>query len=201
MSFGKLSAGNYTLKYTAKAADGTSDSKSVNFTVKAKETPKPASTSSSNNSASYSNSAPTVDIFVKQTPSKCTAASAAMLLRAKLAIQGKSYKHITLDTVLNKAWSNGLSLDFTIDGMHMHAYSLKGSAKEKENKVKELLKNHPEGIELYGWKGNSEHAVYMAPNGKILDPYGSKKYVNLSQSQNSASSQWSTINQYWIITN
>ena len=35
MTFGSLSAGNYTLKYDAKTADGTKNSKSVAFTVKA----------------------------------------------------------------------------------------------------------------------------------------------------------------------
>jgi len=98
-------------------------------------------------------------------------------------------------------------LKFTYDGMAVEAYSLRGTAAEKKAKVENLLAKHPEGIVLYGWGTfggyYKEHAVYMAPNGKILDPYPTcgAKYLNLSQSASSASSQWSSINQYWIIKN
>lgn len=145
-----------------------------------------------------------IHVYQGSGTSYCTAASAATLLRANCAVQGKSYSHITLDTVLRKAWtSQGLLLEFTVDGADLKAYSLKGSASEKKAKVNSLLKSHPEGIVLYGWKDSgAEHAIYMANNGKILDPYyNSKKYRNLSDSASSASDNWSTIKQYWIIVN
>lgn len=145
---------------------------------------------------------PPVNIHISQGYRNCTAASAAMLLRANCALHGKNYNHITLNTVLNKAWSSGgLSLDFKYDSVRVTAESLKGTAAEKEAKVKKLLSQHPEGIVLYGWNSNNTqmHAVYMASDGKILDPMLSAKYYNLSQSANPASQNWSTIKQYWII--
>lgn len=154
---------------------------------------------------STSTAVPSANIHVYQGSgtSYCTAASAAMLVRANFAVNGKSYSHITLNTILNKAWRSGLLLDFTVGGAHLKAYSLKGSASEKAAKVNSLLKSHPEGVVLYGWKDSgAQHAVYMANNGKILDPYyNSKKYRNLSESASSASDNWSTIKQYWIIVN
>lgn len=156
--------------------------------------------------SSVSKTTPSANIHVYQGSGTkyCTAASAAMLIRANLDVQGKSYSNIALNTVLKKAWtSSGLLLDFTVDKAHLKAYRLTGSPGEKKEKVNKLLKSHPEGIVLYGWKDSgAEHAVYMANNGKILDPYYSgKTYRNLSDSASSASNNWGTIKQYWIIVN
>ena len=158
-----------------------------------------------------SGKAPTTGIYVSQGYGTkcCTGASAAMLLRAKRAVRNKGYSDITLQKLKDRGiyGAGGLSLEFTYDGMHMEAFSLRGTAAEKKAKVENLLAKHPEGIVLYGWGTfggyYKEHAVYMAPSGKILDPYPScgAAYLNLSQSASSASSQWSSINQYWIITN
>lgn len=156
--------------------------------------------------SSVSKTTPSANIHVYQGSGTkyCTAASAAMLIRANLDVQGKSYSNIALNTVLKKAWtSSGLLLDFTVDKAHLKAYRLTGSPSEKKEKVNKLLKSHPEGIVLYGWKDSgAEHAVYMANNGKILDPYYSgKTYRNLSDSASSASNNWGSIKQYWIIVN
>lgn len=196
MTLGSLSTGSYTLRYDVKTADGTRNSISKSFTVKAKST---QSTSAS--------SVPSKNIFVYQGAgsSYCTAASAAMLVRANLDLQGKSYSSITLNTVKKAGWVSGagLKLDFWVGSSHLKAYSLNGSASEKQKKVDSLLKSHPEGIVLYGWKDSgAQHAIYMANNKKIIDPwYNTASYRNLSQSASSASDNWSTIKQYWIIVN
>lgn len=165
--------------------------------AKIEELNKKATTNTS--SSSSTSSVPPVDIFVKQGNRNCTAASATMLLRANQVVNGNTYSNITLDKVMKVAWNSGLINNFTYNGVKVTSAKLTGSASEKKAKVEKLLKQHPEGIVLYGWDSNHEHAIYMAANGKILDPALSKKYINMSESARSVSANWGTINKYWII--
>jgi len=148
---------------------------------------------------------PASEIHVCQTPGTCTAAACAMLARADKYLKGVDYSTVTLNKIMNYAWisGQGLRLSFWVDGSSIKAYSLSGSAAQKQAKVANLLKSHPEGIVLYGWNSNgNSHAVYMNKDMKILDPYySSKKYINLSDSASSASDSFSDIKQYWIVVN
>lgn len=214
LTFGMLSTGSYTLKYTVKTKDGTSATKSLSFKVSKPATtvtPKPDTPANANTQST--SAPPATEIYVTQTPQHCTAAANAMLLKAYCYQKGDSYyKKITESTIINapEMWSGGMRYDFKIrsinnknlKGLYLNQYRLSGSAAVKQTKITALLRTHPEGVVLYGDNSQGMHAIYMGANGKILDPwYGNSKYLNLSQSANSCSDSWSDITDYWILEN
>lgn len=155
------------------------------------------------------------EIFVHQSPSHCTAAAASMLLKNYSRINNNSsdWQDISEKTIRtgnatpSDTWNYGLKLSIQFnrpgqpyDKLRMEAYTLKGSAAEKKSKIQQLLIAHPEGLVLYGENGGC-HAVYMASNGKILDPWydDGGKYRDLSDSANSCSDSYGDITQYWVI--
>lgn len=154
------------------------------------------------------------DIFIHQTPTHCTAAACAMMLKNYLRINGISgWSSIDERTIRtgqaspSDTWNYGLLTDITMnrpgksyDGLKIKQYALKGTASEKKEKIKLVLETNPEGVVLYGTKGGC-HAVYMSYDMKILDPWydDGGKYRDLSQSANSCSDSWSDITDYWVI--
>ena len=154
------------------------------------------------------------EIFVHQSPNHCTAAAASMLLKNYCRINNTSdWRSISEETIRtgnaspSDTWNCGLKLGIcfnrpgaSYNGLKMKAYTLTGSAAEKKSKIQKLLINNPSGVVLYGTNGGC-HAVYMASNGKILDPWYNDggKYRELSQSANSCSDSYGDITQYWVI--
>ena len=154
------------------------------------------------------------DIFVHQSPSHCTAASCVMMVKNYSRIYGASeWSPISKRTIRTgqaspaDMWEYGLKTDITMnrpeksyDGLKIKQYALKGTASEKNEKIKKILGTHPEGVVLYGTYGGT-HALYMSYDIKILDPWydDGGKYRDLSQSINSSSDSWSDITDYWII--
>lgn len=168
----------------------------------------------SSNKSTVDPVAKATEIFIHQTPSHCTAAAAAMLLKNFARINNypewRSINERTIRTgqrTPSDTWQNGLLPSIKLDRpgksydkLRIEEYKLTGSASEKRAYIKKLLESHPEGVVLYG-STNRDHAVYMAANMKILDPAydNSGKYIDLSQSASSCSDSWSDITNYWII--
>ncbi|MFI3170670.1 MAG: hypothetical protein R3Y06_12060 [Faecalibacterium sp.] len=97
--------------------------------------------------------------YLKQNASNtCTLSSATMMLRRRAYLDGdEDWTSVTESSVRTKAWSNGLSWNFTYNGMNVQ-YGTLSSAGNTEELIA-LLEEHPEGIVVYN--RNNPHAVLL----------------------------------------
>lgn len=104
------------------------------------------------------------EVFIKQSPSACTLASATMLLRRKAILDGdENWSSITESAVRKVAWTSGLAWSFTYNGVHI-TVARKGtwsgsSVESKKQALIELLAAHPEGVVAYD--RSYPHAVLL----------------------------------------
>ena len=146
-----------------------------------------------------------LDVYLMQSrDSNCTSTACTILLRAKAAISGKSYKNITISNVESKCWikDQGCKSTFCYGGYTVKQASLKGTTKaQKEAELKKILKSHPEGVVIYTRGINKPHAVYLSPDFKVLDPGKSmsKKWYTIAQINNTNARNLNKINSYWYI--
>ena len=155
-------------------------------------------------------------VFLKQSGSgKCTLASAAMMLRRRAIIDGNAnWVDITESAIRSTAWIEGTGLrhDFTYAGMIVgHGYVDTLSTSGKKDFFIEMLRKHPEGIEIYD--SNLPHAVlltdYDSATGTFYcgDPASSTPgRIKLTSSWNgtnrgSQDNIIKNISAYWYITN
>ncbi|MCD8214378.1 MAG: hypothetical protein LUC97_01835 [Clostridiales bacterium] len=95
-------------------------------------------------------------IFLKQQGSNtCTLTSAAMMLRARKYLSGKSYSSITEAAIKDTAWSSGLKWSWKYSGISVNHLSTSGISVKS---LKSVLDKHPESIVLYC--GGKPHAVF-----------------------------------------
>jgi len=104
------------------------------------------------------------EIFLKQdTKTTCTLSSAAMMLRRRAFMEGRSdWDSITENSIKSKAWAPGLRWNFSYAGYNVTSGSFSGSASDKKNKIINMLNEHPEGIVIYLYKvpgSSKQHAV------------------------------------------
>lgn len=96
--------------------------------------------------------------YLKQTGSTCTLTSATMMLRRRAYLDGNAeWSSISVSAVSSVAWSNGLSWNFTYNGINVQ-YGTLSSAGNTEELIS-LLASHPEGIVVYD--RTSPHAVLL----------------------------------------
>lgn len=133
-------------------------------------------------------------VFLKQSESgKCTLASAAMMLRRRAIIDGNAnWSSITESSIKETAWVSGTGLrwDFTYSGMRViradkfssdKGYSFPGmSTANKKAFLIQLLKEHPEGIEIYDL--NLPHAVLLTDYDSASDTFYCADPANSSSS-------------------
>lgn len=157
------------------------------------------------------------NVLLKQnTNYTCTLCSAAMMLRRRAIIDGNSnWSSITEANMRSTAWleNAGLYHSFTYMGMSVQYYSLSGDVSSKKDKLISLLRNHPEGIEIYDT--GIPHAIlltdYDASTGKFLCadpangyPSGIIDIINSQLGSSRGKNQntvISNIGGYWMITN
>lgn len=134
------------------------------------------------------------EVFLKQSESgKCTLASAAMMLRRRAIIDGNAnWSSITESSIKETAWKSGTGLrwDFTYSGMRViradkfesdKGYSFPGmSTANKKAFLIQLLKEHPEGIEIYDL--NLPHAVLLTDYDSASDTFYCADPANSSSS-------------------
>lgn len=134
------------------------------------------------------------EVFLKQSESgKCTLASAAMMLRRRAIIDGNAnWSSITESSIKETAWISGTGLrwDFTYSGMRViradkfesdKGYSFPGmSTANKKAFLIQLLKEHPEGIEIYDL--NLPHAVLLTDYDSATDTFYCADPANSSSS-------------------
>lgn len=96
--------------------------------------------------------------LTQQGKTTCTLSSAAMMLRARKYLSGKSYSSITESSIKSTAWSNGVGLKYswTYSGVSVSHKNVSGMS---ISSLKSLLNSHPEGIVLYC--GKLPHAVFI----------------------------------------
>ncbi len=88
----------------------------------------------------------------------CTLASAAMMLSRRAYLNGdENWQSVTEAAVKPYAWSNGLSHQFTYNGMQVNYGTLSSYGNEEE--LIALLEEHPEGIVAYD--RTKPHAVLL----------------------------------------
>ncbi len=97
--------------------------------------------------------------YAKQNGSStCTLASTAMMLRRRAYLDGDTdWTSVTESAIRSKAWSNGLSWNFTYNGMNVQYATLSSAGNTDE--LIALLEEHPEGIVVYN--RNNPHAVLL----------------------------------------
>ncbi len=151
------------------------------------------------------------EVFIKQSPSTCTLASATMLLRRKAVLDGDAnWASITEGAVRKVAWTSGLAWNFSYNGVHI-TVARKGtwagsSVESKKQALIELLAAHPEGVVAYD--RSYPHAVllthYDAETGIFYcsDPVKSRPQgiIPLSQASTNGSGQdgkLARIDQLW----
>lgn len=154
-----------------------------------KSTPTPTPTPTSTGSSKI----PTGVFLTQVGNSTCTLSSAAMMLRARMALSGKSYTNITESSIKATAWINGAGLRWSWTYKPNSSASISVDCKSISSisvkELKELLDKHPEGIVLYCARGtSSQHAVfltdYVGNTFYCADPYGnySLKRISLADS-------------------
>lgn len=102
------------------------------------------------------------DIFVKQeTNYTCTLASAVMLYRRELCLQGKTYDDVNETNLRPYAWTDGQGLNGTIiyKGITAKGNVDIASTSDKKSYLIEILKHHEEGIIIYDY--SKPHAVLL----------------------------------------
>ena len=157
--------------------------------------------------ASASPEAAAAGVYVKQMGrGYCTLASAVDMMRSKMYMEGNtSWPNVTQEGVKSTAWRNGLLHQFTYYGMTV-TYST--STCNTKSALINLLKQHPEGIEIY--IRDLPHAVlltrYDASSGNfyVADPvYEGERTLMESWERKAGSTQAaviSTIDAYWYIS-
>ncbi len=96
--------------------------------------------------------------YKQSTGGTCTLTSAAMMLRRRAYLDGNAdWTSITESSVRSAAWSNGLSWNFTYEGMNVQYGTLSSDGNTDE--LIALLAEHPEGIVAYN--RNNPHAVLL----------------------------------------
>ncbi len=100
-------------------------------------------------------------VFIKQTPKRCTLASAVMMLRRRAYLEGNgNWSSITEESTKSVAWSGGLKWNFTYAGMTVTSSTFSGTAAQKKQKLISLLNSHPEGVVIYMYGDEKKtHAV------------------------------------------
>ncbi len=160
-------------------------------------------------SASASPEMAAAGVYVKQMgKGYCTLASAVDMMRSKMYLEGNpSWPNVTQQAAKSTAWLNGAGLyhQFTYYGMTV-TYST--SPCNSTSALISLLKQHPEGIEIY--IRDLPHAVlltrYDASTGifYVADPvYEGERPLMESWDRKAGSSQAaviSTIDAYWYIS-
>ncbi len=160
-------------------------------------------------SASASPEAAAAGVYVKQMGSGyCTLASAVDMMRSKMYLEGNpSWPNVTQQAAKSTAWLNGAGLlhQFTYYGMTV-TYSTEKC--NTESALINLLKQHPEGIEIY--IRDLPHAVlltrYDASTGTfyVADPvYEGERTLMESWDRKAGSSQAAvigTIDAFWYIS-
>lgn len=131
----------------------------------------------------------------------CTLASAAMMLRRRAYLDGRTdWIDVTENSVKSSAWSGGLSHSFNYKAMQVGYATLPSSTAEKKQVLIELLAQHPEGIVLYDRR--QPHAVLLTDytDGVFYcsDPAGSVSSGRVPLS--SASISIAGASCYWYIT-
>ncbi|MDR0883636.1 MAG: Ig-like domain-containing protein [Oscillospiraceae bacterium] len=121
------------------------------------------------------------DVFLKQqTDYTCTLSSAAMLLRRRAIIDGKSnWSSITESSISSAAWINnaGLKGNFWYDDMHVVQVTMDCAYGQEINWLQGYLNSHPEGVVVYNSYNvpNQPHAVLVTSisNGTVYcaDPW------------------------------
>lgn len=115
-------------------------------------------------------------VALKQTPSECTLYSAAMVMRAKLALAGKAYAgvHPTNKSFRSAAWGSA-GLNWTINHSNMTMISENISGKTYDARKSYLiskLASHPEGIVLYASsRSGGRHAVVLTHYNQATDTF------------------------------
>ena len=160
-------------------------------------------------SASASPEMAAAGVYVKQMGrGYCTLASAVDMMRSKMYLEGNpSWPNVTQEAAKSTAWLNGSGLyhQFTYYGMTV-TYST--SPCNSASALISLLKQHPEGIEIY--IRDLPHAVlltrYDASTGTfyVADPvYEGERPLMESWDRKAGSSQAAvigTIDAYWYIS-
>lgn len=96
--------------------------------------------------------------YKQSTGGTCTLTSAAMMLRRRAYLDGnEDWTSVTESSVRSSAWSDGLSWNFTYEGMTVKYGTLSSSGNTDE--LIALLEEHPEGIVAYN--RNNPHAVLL----------------------------------------
>lgn len=148
-------------------------------------------------------------IYLKQNGSTtCTLASAAMMLRARKYLSGKSYSSITESAIRSTAWVNGQGLRFSFKYSGI-SVSHKKSSGISASTLKNLLDKHPEGIVLYC--GKIPHAVFLTDySGDTFycaDPVSSYSGRRIKLASSSLGKKYSTqanilsnVTAYWYVS-
>lgn len=131
----------------------------------------------------------------------CTLASAAMMLRRRAYLDGRSdWVDVTENSIKSSAWSGGLSHSFNYKAMQVGYATLPSGTAAKKAVLIELLAQHPEGIVLYD--RTQPHAVLLTDytDGVFYcsDPAGSVSSGRVPLSSASISIGGSSC--YWYIT-
>ena len=99
------------------------------------------------------------ELFVKQhTSYTCTLSSNTMLLRRAMMLKGGDWQSITEESCRYSFWIEGIGMPFsyTYQGIHVESKRIYGSSAET---LKEMLKQHPEGVVAYDY--DHPHAILL----------------------------------------
>lgn len=150
-----------------------------------------------------------ISVFIKQQGSDtCTLSAAAMMLRRAAILRGDSdWQNITESSIRSVAWYEGAGLrwGFNYNGMSVGRNALSGSVEDKTVTLTNLLKNHPEGIVLYGKKSTGgTHAVLLTDytDGQFycFDPSNGAKNGRIPLSEGLGVGP-ANANEYWYVSN
>ncbi len=111
-------------------------------------------------------------VYCKQIGSgKCTLASATMMMRQKAKNEGNAkWTSITQESIMSTAWINGAGLrhSFTYEGISV-SYADFNTSTSKKAQVLAILKNHPEGFEIY--ERALPHAIFLTRYDEATDTF------------------------------
>ena len=135
-------------------------------------------------------------------------ANAYMIKRMAVLMGSSSYKNISNSSLRSVATTDGVnsmdsSFTFKRGGIkyRIKSKALTGSASDKKRKIKELLKEHPEGIAVWGGYGASSvgsHAVLITGYNKKSGYFYAVDSANNYGGRNKGITSWSGTYMYSI---
>ena len=139
-------------------------------------------------------------VFVKQhTSETCTLSSNAMMLRRAMMLKGGDWESITEESCRYEFWIEGIGMpyEYSFRGIHVGNEKIYGNSAEK---LKNVLKDHPEGVVAYDY--DYPHAVLLTDytNGKFYcaDPANNTPSGRIEVSESLVNIY--DIEDYWYVT-